>query len=855
MPSGEDLEHGDVPSEKTPLLRRYSTEKVPSYWDMLFGRDKNKTFGDNAELAARGAVAVTLSALPFVFPGQFPTLIHEMKEVGIMTPFVIMMLVFTLYKTVGETVYLAWCGMLGTFLATAAIWGMFGVYPHGYAGHTGMAPVFFGCTCGFFFYWSTLFFNFDMNTRIFALSNFCWFLMSFLDPHEDDFNKNFSVKLGGTALNGMATAGMGCFFAILASLLPYPMSALTQAKTTARELIDIQCNVWVSASECFLADSYDEVLFDRLISDLACMNARLSRLDAMITASWWECFGLGRTGKMRRGMRHIHLLLSVNSDRLQSVLHACSADFNEEHNSITVGVKDSLTQLLQDCHECLASVSDAALNFGWMTSEQQRVDNARSLEEVVNSTKKYTIQLTADFHNVKKDRKLPRISESILDENTFLYNACAFGRACHAFAEDILKDIRGDESLTHIQRTSGFAEVFSKNIILSDDNLTFCGRQLASQLSLFGLGYVGIRGGAINPYNAALASNAAVLMSQSVGPEMKRNMERVQGIVFGTVVGHLVFSIFGGCELWNLVSICILTLSWTWVCLFTYFDSVKYGSMGCLMAVFGPMAFLQPCDSHVALHEKIDGKWHAVIDVVFTVLVISTVDMLSAQGRPSVMAGEALTKSWRHMLKVLKDLFDPKVTELQYTRAATVALLSRARALGKQAKEEPRFWRAPFEDDIFDACLSTLEEMRTITSGLEFSIAEKTAAADRHLGAKKKQVMLKLLQEEAFQKFASVFLDRMDRFAQHLEIFEEDKPVEAGKLFRTSTKNLKEDLHDARVKMFEEVNKPTGIFGGSPREAECSLEQGAAAQVSVVIDSVDLLAEKIMTLQRMFVQH
>merc|ERR1719310_778953 len=101
-----------------------------------------------------------------------------MKEMGIVSTFVIMMLVFTLYKTVGETLYYAWCGIFGTLLTTIAIWFMFGVYPDGYTGHSS-SPAIFGITLGFFFYFFLLFLNFDMNTRIFALSNFCWFLMAF----------------------------------------------------------------------------------------------------------------------------------------------------------------------------------------------------------------------------------------------------------------------------------------------------------------------------------------------------------------------------------------------------------------------------------------------------------------------------------------------------------------------------------------------------------------------------------------------------------------------------------------------------------------------------------------------------
>lgn len=392
------------------------------------------------------------------------------------------------------------------------------------------------------------------------------------------------------------------------------------------------------------------------------------------------------------------------------------------------------------------------------------------------------------------------------------------------------------------------------SVILSVDSLSFCMRQMVSQLLLFIVGYFGVRGGAINQHNAALASNAAVLMSCAIGPEMKKNMDRLQGIIFGTVVGHLIFCIFGGCELWSLAAIALVTLAWTWMCLFLYYDSAKYGSIGVLMGVFGPMAFLQSCDSHEHLLERSRHatQWQQVIDIVFAVLVISGVDSISAQGRPSVMAGTAFMKSWKHMIQMLEILFDPNQKELQYHRDESISLISRAESLGRQAKEEPRFWKQPFEGEIFDECINTARDMRTIISGMEFSIADKHTAANHIHGGPKKEVMLKLFAEPKFQEFINVVLERMTRFAEHLEIFENDKPVEDGKFFRTSTKALKGSLDNAKSALLEEVNKPGGIF--SQENAE-SIEYGSAAQVSLIIDSIDLLAEKIMTLQRLFVQH
>ena len=91
----------------------------------------NAKFVADLSLAVRGAFAILIVGMPFFLPkGTFP-MVDESIEQGIYSSSVAIYLIFTLYYTVGQTICNAWCGMLGTLLATLTIWLMFGIFPDG----------------------------------------------------------------------------------------------------------------------------------------------------------------------------------------------------------------------------------------------------------------------------------------------------------------------------------------------------------------------------------------------------------------------------------------------------------------------------------------------------------------------------------------------------------------------------------------------------------------------------------------------------------------------------------------------------------------------------------------------------
>merc|ERR1719238_2455184 len=76
---------------------------VRRYYGYLFLAHRNQKFADNYELSVRGTVGVLILSIPFLFPAY-----GDLVRSGYYTSTAVMLFVFTLYKTVGDTVYLAW---------------------------------------------------------------------------------------------------------------------------------------------------------------------------------------------------------------------------------------------------------------------------------------------------------------------------------------------------------------------------------------------------------------------------------------------------------------------------------------------------------------------------------------------------------------------------------------------------------------------------------------------------------------------------------------------------------------------------------------------------------------------------
>merc|ERR1719428_24570 len=133
--------------------------------------------------ALRGGTMCLCIGAPFMLSPDnhiLPEFWNDLRRQGLINTFAVVMFVFTLYKSVSETVCFAWQGMAGTFVCSAVIWFMFQIFPGGVTPDA--PPHYFWCgvAIGLAFTILMLGLNISLLAQVFGLANFAYFYMSFM---------------------------------------------------------------------------------------------------------------------------------------------------------------------------------------------------------------------------------------------------------------------------------------------------------------------------------------------------------------------------------------------------------------------------------------------------------------------------------------------------------------------------------------------------------------------------------------------------------------------------------------------------------------------------------------------------
>merc|ERR1719311_298754 len=187
-----------------------------------------------------------------------PEFWNELRRKGLINTTAVVLFVFTLYKSVGETVCFAWQGMIGTFACTLLIWLMFQIFPGGVTPDA--PPHYFWCgvALGLTFTIAMLGLNVSLLAQVFALSNFAYFYMSFMLGQSDGFSSGWEINTKGLAVSNLLVSLVGVTLAIVASLLPSPILLIRKAQTSAEALTSDTLNLWSHAVKVFLSEGNQE---------------------------------------------------------------------------------------------------------------------------------------------------------------------------------------------------------------------------------------------------------------------------------------------------------------------------------------------------------------------------------------------------------------------------------------------------------------------------------------------------------------------------------------------------------------------------------------------------------------------
>lgn len=266
----------------------------------------------------------------------------------------------------------------------------------------------------------------------------------------------------------------------------------------------------------------------------------------------------------------------------------------------------------------------------------------------------------------------------------------------------------------------------------------------------------------ILPYNAALASTCCVLLSRGLGSEMAKNLNRLQGVVLGTVIGQTAYALLAWCTFWGYASVAVSLLVWSTVTLFVYYNSSQFGTVGLLLAVFGISSLLQGCSDEVYNPAT---SYYGVINTTAGIVVMCVVDTLLAPGRASEMAVTAYFAAWEPLVKQSGDLFDFDKKRMPARKGALRGMIANAATLGGCAYEEPRYWRAPWPTATFDRAIEALSTLRFTLASLESGVTEPTSTGE----AKKEDHFLDVLKMDSFDVVRKLLRQRFDDTKANLE--------------------------------------------------------------------------------------
>jgi hypothetical protein len=763
---------------------------------------------------------------------------------------VVVYFIYTLYLTTGQTIYFCWGGVLGTVLATIDIWVMYGFFPTGVTKDSPSWLVTVGIANGVGFICALLFLNFDLLTQIFALCTFVWYWMAFMEPNEDKFSKKFTIRADGVAVAGLVVACAGCLGAVFVSMVPYPMWAMTKARAAAKGVADELCATWTTVIDFYCADSADAYANAMVAKRMRALYAQVETLPGFVSSAWWECAGMGTWQKARTYMMRFDSKARENYDRLVSCLDVCMLETFEsgsDHMTLMKKMKPALLKIVTESSDVFELCTE-------VSCEGKMSDDVKSkLEEEIGEIKEAVSDATKAFYDAKKALNITGISIDMNDEHAFCLSVCAFGRITCDYAEELIGDKTGTKPIPNLADCTGIMGTFDSAVVFSPRHSNSALRNSLSILIAFAVGWFGY-GKVLLNHNASIASTTSILLSSAVGSAIAKNLNRLQGVVLGTVVGKLVWAIAGWCTWWGYIALCTCLFFWNFLCLYVYYDSPTYGGVACLLAAFGSGNFLVGCTDPLTATFDPAGPYYEIINVVLSIGIMIFVDMLLAPGRASDMAVETFREAFKNTRRSLDELLDVQEPNVRVKTGRLGGLIASAKSLGAEAWEEPRYWRTGWRMALWNKACQTLADLRVTMTAMEYTVTQGGVP-----GAAKTEMFMTLLQMPQFETIKTALYAKFDVVDALFNIFslETSEPLKAetpqGRVFVVMDdprlqRDYKGEMEAAIKDVMGEMN---AAIKGTAAE---TLENDEASQVSVCLSAFLMMMDQLDSIQQAIVQ-
>jgi len=716
---------------------------------------------------------LVLCGLPFLIPEGEINGLEDFLETGFYAIGVVSFMVLHIKRNLGATMAATTSGLRGVFFAVCNAWFLFGLFPDGYTNEESDLVWWFGLLEGFGFVFVLVFLNFDTGAVIFSIKLFAGYWMLFLRPDQTGFKTpftpGFSLKKN-KGIQDLTCVVLGSILTLLVFILPFPLTALDSAKEVAAEMtheVPKILRLFVEFLETNKSNPYQQ---DRIQRHIRRLHSESGNLASNIQHAWWECFGCGHRQTDRWALSVLEQSLHKTYDAIQGIWAVSELTKtearSEKHVALINVIKAHFLPVLDKVEVLLVTIVsvDSLIRF-----TPADADKVKSLIEQIKAEQ-------GSFRQAFWEERARIMSDANDDDSTMqsinevrvihvvAFNLMTIVRGCVEFAEQILKQHDGDVANLHkVREIDALRSLFHG--VATWDNVRYVLRVVLSVMLSFFLGYFG--GGFVAPGTAAIAKATATLLTKYQGSALVKNLNRVQGVVLGTVFGQLVDTIFHRsitCQ-YTYVNETLLGAVFAlfmFVTLFVHFHVDDFAIMGLQMANFGGQEMLVGSCGEEQDAEALQSVTVNLLAIGFLVLV----DLVFAQERASDMAAATAFKSWSAIKHNLLVALDSEMLEVHFSRKEILDALAKTESLGAEAANEPRYWRTEWRAHMFNAALKEVHDVRYALSNLENAMTE--GGQDGSVKAAYFQQMLKTKAMPEFKLHLSIKFDVVSKL---LEVF------------------------------------------------------------------------------------
>merc|ERR1719454_1640883 len=385
-----------------------------------------------------------------------------------------------------------------------------------------------------------------------------------------------------------------------------------------------------------------------------------------------------------------------------------------------------------------------------------------SMVESKTKTNESISTLARAFQKTKTDLGLPMVNSDQMDEHCFCFNLCSHARIACELADEFIEAWKKGSGFGGFD-APGLFSVFDTSVVLDASHLSFTLRNGITLIVCFVVGYFGFpppNESLIKPGTGGPACTAAILLS-SFRPSMVKNLDRLNGVVLGTIVGQLVYCALGWCTWWGYLGICISLFVWVTGTLYMYYNSVKYGVVGCLLAAFGSAAFLQGCTDDFSNPAH---AYYSIVECVVAIFIVLGVDTIISSSRSSDLAYAAYLDFWQTVRGAVEGILDPKLHTEKSDHAALMAKVALCKMLNPEAIEEPRWWRTPWRKFAYADGITCATKLRLALKTMEDSIPGQVDEASTEASSETFDKMLELPSFDKIREGVGGKLEQLERF-------------------------------------------------------------------------------------------